>query len=100
MPQELGLAMVLIARVAADAGDADAAATLLGASYALRKQTGGELASPEQTIHDSAQLLTADTLGKDGYRSAFELGTRTSVNGAIDLATGCLRDGHPDAAVG
>jgi predicted ATPase/class 3 adenylate cyclase len=100
VPEELGWAMLLTARVAAGAGDANAAASLLGASYALRKRTGGELASPEQTIHDSAQRLTADALGEDGYRSAFELGTQTSVNRTMALATGCLDHDPPDAAVG
>src|SRR3954453_387488 len=94
VPMELGWAMLLTARIAAHAGDANSAARLLGASFAFRKQTGGELTSPEQRIHDTAQTLAADLLGEATYNLNFELGTQTTVHQAVTLAQRCLGDDH------
>lgn len=91
---ELGWATLLTARIAAHAGDANSAARLLGASFAFRTQTGGELTSPEQRIHDTAQTLATNTLGETTYSLNFELGTQTTVNQAVTLAQRCLGDDH------
>ena len=91
---ELGWSMLLTARIAAHACDAKSAARLLGASFALRQQAGGELTSPLQRIHDTAQTPATNMLGEATYSLNFELGTQTTVNQAVKLALSCLGDDH------
>jgi hypothetical protein len=63
-----------LARVAAMQGQAERAATLLGASAALREETGTPLSPVTRADHDHASEAAYEALGEQAFEAAWAAG--------------------------
>ena len=77
-----------LAAVESAAGNAQRAATLFGASQAIRADIGAPVLGPDQPRLDEAQATAAAALGEAAFTAAHEAGLRMSVEQAIALAKG------------
>ena len=77
-----------LAAVESAAGNAQRAATLFGASQAIRTDIGAPVLGPDQPRLDAGQAAAAAALGDAAFTAAREAGLRMSVEQAIALAKG------------
>jgi predicted ATPase/DNA-binding SARP family transcriptional activator/Tfp pilus assembly protein PilF len=77
-----------LAAVESAAGNAQRAATLFGASQAIRADIGAPVLEPDQPRLDEAQAAAAAALGDEAFTAAHEAGLHMSVEQAIALAKG------------
>ena len=78
-----------LARVAAMQDQPERAARLLGASAALRDETGTHLTPIARADHDHASEAAYDALGEEAFEAAWRTGNETpfeaSITTALDL---------------
>jgi len=77
-----------LAAVESAAGNAQRAATLFGASQAIRVDIGAPVLGPDQPRLDEAQAAATAALGDEAFTAAHEAGLHMSVEQAIALAKG------------
>jgi predicted ATPase/DNA-binding SARP family transcriptional activator len=77
-----------LAAVESAAGNAQRAATLFGASQAIRADIGAPVLGPDQPRLDEAQAAAAAALGEAAFTAAHHAGLHMSVEQAIALAKG------------
>ena len=86
-----------LARIAADRGDAQQAARLLGAVANLREEAGAAPLPLEREILDRLDASLRASLGAAAYEAAFQAGQALSLSSALDLAESMV--GEPAPAV-
>src|SRR5206468_1485626 len=86
-----------LARIAADRGDAQQAARLLGAVANLREEAGAAPLPLEREILDRLDASLRASLGAAAYEAAFQAGQALSLSSALDLAESMV--GQPAPAV-
>jgi len=77
-----------LAAVESAAGNAQRAATLFGASEAIRADIGAPVLEPDQPRLDAGHAAAAAALGDEAFTAAHEAGLHMSVEQAIALAKG------------
>ena len=85
-----------VARVAAERGDAERAARLLGAAANLREEAGAAPIPPEREALDRLAAAVRDSIGPAAFVAAFQAGQALSLTQSLDLATSLV--GEPTTA--
>ena len=75
-----------LAAVESAAGNAARAATLFGASQAIRQDIGAPIAGPDQARLHVARDAAATALGEEAFGAAYQAGLRMSAEQAVALA--------------
>ncbi len=76
-----------LAAVESAAGNATAAATLFGASQAIRRDIGAPTAGPDQArLNGTRDAVAAAALGEEAFSAAHQAGMRMSAEQAVALA--------------
>ncbi|HKE89565.1 MAG TPA: AAA family ATPase, partial [Gemmatimonadales bacterium] len=85
-----------VARIAAERGDAERAARLLGAAANLREEAGAAPMPPEREAIDRLTTSVRDTLGPVAFVAAFQVGKTLTLTQALDLGKTLM--GEPSRA--
>src|SRR5262249_62225539 len=85
-----------VARIAAERGDAERAARLLGAAANLREEAGAAPLPPEREAIDRLTTSVRDALGPVAFVAAFQAGKTLTLTQALDLAKTLM--GEPSRA--
>jgi len=75
-----------LAAVESAAGNAARAATLFGASQAIRQDIGAPILGPDQARLNGARDAAAAALGEEAFSAAHQAGLRMSAGQAVALA--------------
>jgi tetratricopeptide (TPR) repeat protein len=78
----------IAAQTAAFQGNHERAARLLGAADRAHEESGTAVAASEKELHHRAVESTREALGAGPFQVAWDMGTRMSLEGAIDLVLG------------